>query len=203
MMVRAKCAPHFMRHVHHADPDSPVLSYRTRCPCGIDYCRITPDGKLTPCPYMPTEAGDLRRQSFGEIWSGSTVFAELRKRELGGRCGRCEYRMVCGGCRARALATTGDYLAEDPGCVYEPPGDLPLVARKAMSYGSAPAAGLVWSKEASERMAQDPLVRARRRDAAGRGLRPRARDSPPSRRSCSARSASRCRSTSRSVGRSS
>ncbi|HEY8233905.1 MAG TPA: radical SAM protein, partial [Vicinamibacteria bacterium] len=56
MMVRAKCAPHFMRHVHHADADSPVLSYRTRCPCGIDYCRITPDGKLTPCPYMPTEA---------------------------------------------------------------------------------------------------------------------------------------------------
>jgi MoaA/NifB/PqqE/SkfB family radical SAM enzyme len=48
MMVRAKCAPHFMRHVHEADADSPVLSYRTRCPCGIDYCRITPDGKLTP-----------------------------------------------------------------------------------------------------------------------------------------------------------
>jgi AdoMet-dependent heme synthase len=156
MMVRAKCAPHFMRHVHEADADSPVLSYRTRCPCGIDYCRITPDGKLTPCPYMPTEAGDLRRQSFGEIWSGSKVFAELRQRELGGRCGRCEYRMVCGGCRARALATTGDYLAEDPGCVYEPPGDRPLVARKSVTYGSAVAPGLEWSKEASERMAKIP-----------------------------------------------
>jgi radical SAM protein with 4Fe4S-binding SPASM domain len=156
MMVRAKCAPHFMRHVHEADAESPVLSYRTRCPCGIDYCRITPDGKLTPCPYMPTEAGDLRRQSFGEIWSGSKVFAELRERELGGRCGRCEYRMVCGGCRARALATTGDYLAEDPGCVYEPPGDRPLVARKSVTYGSAVAPGLEWSKEASERMAKIP-----------------------------------------------
>jgi radical SAM protein with 4Fe4S-binding SPASM domain len=156
MMVRAKCAPHFMRHVHEADADSPVLSYRTRCPCGIDYCRITPDGKLTPCPYMPTEAGDLRRQSFGEIWSRSQVFAELRQRELGGRCGRCEYRMVCGGCRARALATTGDYLAEDPGCVYEPPGDRPLVARKSVTYGSAVAPGLEWSKEASERMAKIP-----------------------------------------------
>ncbi|MGE5127699.1 MAG: radical SAM/SPASM domain-containing protein, partial [Betaproteobacteria bacterium] len=64
MMVRAKCAPHFMRRVHEAAPDSPVLGYRTRCPCGIDYCRITPDGKLTPCPYMPSAAGDLRRQSF-------------------------------------------------------------------------------------------------------------------------------------------
>jgi radical SAM protein with 4Fe4S-binding SPASM domain len=156
MMVRAKCAPHFMRHVHAADADSPVLSYRTRCPCGIDYCRITPDGKLTPCPYMPTEAGDLRRQSFGEIWSGSKVFAELRERKLGGRCGSCEYRMVCGGCRARALATTGDYLAEDPGCVYEPPGDRPLVARKSVTYGSAVAPGLEWSKEASERMARIP-----------------------------------------------
>ena len=156
MMVRAKCAPHFMRHVHHADADSPVLSYRTRCPCGIDYCRITPDGKLTPCPYMPTEAGDLRKRSFGDIWSGSPVFADLRARELGGRCGRCEYRLVCGGCRARALATTGDYLAEDPGCVYEPPGDMPLVARKSVTYGSAPAAGLAWSKEASERMAKIP-----------------------------------------------
>jgi len=156
MMVRAKCAPHFMRHVHHADADSPVLSYRTRCPCGIDYCRITPDGKLTPCPYMPTEAGDLRRQPFGEIWSGSKVFAELRERSLGGRCGRCEYRMVCGGCRARALATTGDYMAEDPGCVYEPPGDQPLVERKSVTYGSAPAAALQWSPEASERMAKIP-----------------------------------------------
>jgi AdoMet-dependent heme synthase len=156
MMVRAKCAPHFMRHVHQADSDSPVLSYRTRCPCGIDYCRITPDGKLTPCPYMPTEAGDLRRQSFGEIWTGSKVFAELRARELGGRCGRCEYRMVCGGCRARALATAGDYLAEDPGCVYEPPGDRPLVERKATTYGSPAKAGLQWSPEASERMAKIP-----------------------------------------------
>jgi radical SAM protein with 4Fe4S-binding SPASM domain len=156
MMVRAKCAPHFMRHVQHVDPDSPVLSYRTRCPCGIDYCRITPDGKLTPCPYMPTEAGDLRRQSFGEIWSTSRVFAELRARELGGRCGRCEYRLVCGGCRARALATRGDYLAEDPGCVYEPTGDAPLVARKSLTYGGAAQAALRWSPEASARVARIP-----------------------------------------------
>ena len=155
-MVRAKCAPHFMRHVHQADPDSPVLSYRTRCPCGIDYCRITPDGKLTPCPYMPTVAGDLRAQSFGEIWSGSPVLADLRRRELGGRCGRCEYRLVCGGCRARALATSGDYLAEDPSCAYEPPGDRPLVERRAVTYGSAPAASLAWSPAARERVERIP-----------------------------------------------
>jgi radical SAM protein with 4Fe4S-binding SPASM domain len=156
MMVRAKCAPHFMRHVHAQDKDSPVLSYRTRCPCGIDYCRITPDGKLTPCPYMPTEAGDLRRQSFGEIWSGSKILADLRERKLGGRCGSCEYRLVCGGCRARALATRGDYLAEDPGCVYEPPGDRPLVERRSVTYGSAARAALRWSPAASERISKIP-----------------------------------------------
>lgn len=162
MMVRAKCAPHFMRHVRETAPDSPLRNYRTRCPCGIDYCRITPDGKLTPCPYMPTVAGDLRRQSFGEIWTGSEVFAALRRRELGGRCGRCEYRLVCGGCRARALATSGDLLAEDPSCDYDPPAGRPLLERPALGYGGTEAASaLAWSPEARERMQRIPsFVRA-------------------------------------------
>jgi radical SAM protein with 4Fe4S-binding SPASM domain len=156
MMVRAKCAPHFMRRVHESSPDSPVLNYRTRCPCGIDYCRITPEGKVTPCPYLPAVAGDLRRQPFGEIWAGSELFASLRRRELSGRCGRCEYRLICGGCRARAFATSGDHLAEDPSCVYEPSGEAPLVARRDVTYGSAPAAALAWSEAASERMRRVP-----------------------------------------------
>jgi len=157
MMVRAKCAPHFMRHVQQARADSPVLSYRTRCPCGIDYCRITPDGKLTPCPYMPTVAGDLRRQSFADIWTGSELFAALRRRELGGRCGRCEYRLVCGGCRARALATSGDCLAEDPSCTYEPPAGRALVARPQVGYGNAAAApALAWDEAARQRLQRIP-----------------------------------------------
>jgi radical SAM protein with 4Fe4S-binding SPASM domain len=156
MMVRAKCAPHFMRHVHQADPASPVLQYRTRCPCGIDYCRITPEGKLTPCPYMPSVAGDLRTRSFGEIWSDSELFAALRRRELSGRCGRCEYRLVCGGCRARALATSGDCLAEDPSCAYEPPDGRPLLERRPVTYGSAPSPSLEWSAEARARVARIP-----------------------------------------------
>jgi radical SAM protein with 4Fe4S-binding SPASM domain len=156
MMVRAKCAPHFMRRVYEETPDSPVLNYRTRCPCGIDYCRITPDGKVTPCPYMPAVAGDLRTQAFREIWSGSPLFSSLRQRSLGGRCGRCEYRLVCGGCRARALATSGDLLAEDPSCAYLPPGDRPLVARRAVTYGSPPSASLAWTPAARERMDRIP-----------------------------------------------
>ena len=50
MLVRSKCAPHFMRHIHETDPESPVLNYETRCPCGTQYCRITPDGSSRPVP---------------------------------------------------------------------------------------------------------------------------------------------------------
>ena len=159
MMVRAKCAPHFMRLLHREAPDSPILNYQTRCPCGTQYCRITPDGKLTPCPYLPAEAGDLRRQSFAEVWRDAPLFQSLRSGKLGGKCGRCEYRELCGGCRARAYAVEGDYLAADPSCAYEPPpgGDLPpvRVARPAR-YGETVAPGLRWTPEALARIRRVP-----------------------------------------------
>src|SRR5256885_11801718 len=106
MLVRAKCAPHFMRHVHQLDPESPVLNYETRCPCGTQYCRITPDGKLTPCPYMPEVAGDLGVHSFAEIWRSAPLLRQLRDGPLGGKCGACDYRTLCGGCRARDRKST-------------------------------------------------------------------------------------------------
>ena len=92
MMVRAKCAPAFMRLVHERAPDSPILQYATRCPCGVQYCRITPDGHLTACPYLPVSAGDLRRQPFAEVWRSASLFHDLREGNLGGKCGRCGYR---------------------------------------------------------------------------------------------------------------
>jgi radical SAM protein with 4Fe4S-binding SPASM domain len=157
MLVRAKCAPHFMRHVHQTDPDSPVLTYETRCPCGTQYCRITPDGKVTPCPYLPEAAGDLATQGFAEIWRSAPLFQRLREGPLGGKCGRCEYRGLCGGCRARAFAATGDALAADPACAYEPPAGAPLVAvARPVHYGTAVAPALVWSPAARERLARIP-----------------------------------------------
>ncbi len=157
MLVRAKCAPHFMRHVHRLDPESPVLGYETRCPCGVQYCRITPDGKLTPCPYNPEAAGDLRRQSFGDIWRDAELFRQLREPELGGKCGRCEYRRVCGGCRARAFAIEGDVLAADPSCAYEPTGELPVIEpARAVTYGMAVAPAMRWSPAARERLERIP-----------------------------------------------
>jgi radical SAM protein with 4Fe4S-binding SPASM domain len=155
MMVRAKCAPHFMRHVHTADPASPILNYETRCPCGTQYCRITPDGKLTPCPYLPEVAGDLRTQSFGEIWRSSPLFRQIREGQLGGKCGRCEYRKLCGGCRARAFAQSGDVLAADPSCVYEPAGTA-VVEPASVSYGSEFIPALSWSAAAQARLDRIP-----------------------------------------------
>jgi len=140
MMVRSKCQPQLMRHVVQGDPESPLLNYETRCPCGVHYLRITPEGKVTPCPYMPVVAGDLMTQSFQEIWESSPVFTQLRSGELGGRCGRCEYREVCGGCRARAYADSGDFMGPDDSCAYEPSGETPLiVSRRTVSYGQSGA----------------------------------------------------------------
>jgi len=156
MMVRAKCAPHFIRKVYEESPDSTVLNYQTRCPCGIQYCRITPEGALTPCPYMPNVAGDLTRQSFGEIWNGSELFQNLRRRELSGKCGACEYRLICGGCRARAFAATGDYLAADPSCAYEPDGTKALIQRRDVSYGAPARPMLEWSEGATQRLSRIP-----------------------------------------------
>ncbi len=157
MMVRAKCAPHFMRLVHQRTPDSPVLNYATRCPCGVQYCRITPDGKLTPCPYLPLVAGDLRRERFADVWRDAELFAALRAGALGGKCGDCEYRALCGGCRARAYATAGDYLAADPSCAYEPAGGAPAIEpARPVTYGAAPAPTLTWTVEAEARMRRIP-----------------------------------------------
>ena len=155
MMIRAKCAPHFMRHVHSLDPDSQILNYQTRCPCGTQYCRITPDGKLTPCPYLPEVAGDLRAQSFGEVWRNSPLFRQLRHGELGGKCGRCEYRKLCGGCRARGFALEGDVMAADPSCLYEPQG-ADVLEPATVGYGSDFVPALTWSAEARSRLERIP-----------------------------------------------
>jgi len=91
------------------------------CLAGTGVCFISHEGEVYPCGYLPALAGDLRKQSFVEIWENSAVFNALRDtNNLTGKCGCCEFRNICMGCRARAFAATGDYLAEEPFCVYEP-----------------------------------------------------------------------------------
>ena len=157
MMIRSKCQPQIMRHMLQGDPESPLLNYQTRCPCGVHYVRITPEGKVTPCPYLPKVAGDLMESSFREIWETSPVLLELREGELGGRCGKCEYRKVCGGCRARAYAETGDLMGPDDSCAYDPPGDIEVIEPGGrIFYGQSAETVLSWSPDARERLSAIP-----------------------------------------------
>jgi radical SAM protein with 4Fe4S-binding SPASM domain len=91
------------------------------CLAGTGVCFISHEGEVYPCGYLPALAGDLRKQAFAEVWEGSQVFARLRDTDnLKGKCGCCEFRNVCMGCRARAYAATGDFMDEEPFCVYQP-----------------------------------------------------------------------------------
>lgn len=91
------------------------------CLAGSGVCFISHRGEIFPCGYLPVAAGDLHQESFEQIWFNSPVFRNLRDNSrLKGKCGVCEFRNVCMGCRARAYAATGDYLAEEPFCTYLP-----------------------------------------------------------------------------------
>ena len=90
------------------------------CLAGTGVCFISHEGEIYPCGYLPALAGDLRKQPFSEIWNDSKVFAQLRHDPLEGKCGCCEFRNVCMGCRARAFAATGNMMSEEPFCVYQP-----------------------------------------------------------------------------------
>ena len=91
------------------------------CLAGTGVCFISHEGEVFPCGYLPAIAGDLRKEKFADIWANAKVFNDLRDTDnLKGKCGCCEFRNVCMGCRARAFAATGDYLDPEPFCVYEP-----------------------------------------------------------------------------------
>lgn len=87
------------------------------CVCGNGMFYIKPNGDVWPCAFVPISGGNLRKATPAEIWNGSELFASLRDRNnLKGKCHSCSQREMCGGCRARALAHTGDLFGEDPGC---------------------------------------------------------------------------------------
>jgi radical SAM protein with 4Fe4S-binding SPASM domain len=160
LLIRAKCAPHFRRILWQLNPASPLLKNYAHgsCPAGKYYCRITPEGDVTPCPYMPVAAGNLRHASFAELWRQSPVFGNLREPKLGGRCGACEFAKLCGGCRCRAYASYGDYLAEDPACSYQPGahGGQVIELPATLTFGLPVDYELVWEESAQARMSAIP-----------------------------------------------
>jgi radical SAM protein with 4Fe4S-binding SPASM domain len=90
------------------------------CHAGILYFSLRPNGDVYPCTFLPVKVGNIREQSLTHIWRNSKVLKELRQRNmLKGKCGECEYRETCGGCRGRAYACSGDYLDTDPICLQD------------------------------------------------------------------------------------
>jgi heme b synthase len=132
LQLKATCAPHYYRILRQrARAEGKTVSFQTHgldavtrgCLGGTGFCFISNTGIVQPCGFLDVECGDVTRTPFSEIWKESPVFLALRDFDrLEGKCGRCEYKRVCGGCRARAYEATGNYLAEEPLCQYEPHG---------------------------------------------------------------------------------
>jgi radical SAM protein with 4Fe4S-binding SPASM domain len=117
--VKVTCAPQYGRVIREVLTESERKGMMgSACLAGTSFVFVSRTGDVCPCGYLPVVAGNVRMESFLQIWENSPVLQDLRKRELVGRCGRCDYRKVCGGCRARAYAKTGDYLESDPLCSY-------------------------------------------------------------------------------------
>ena len=188
MLVNAKCAPHYIKTVleHSGAPgstsaepfswpgSSPIRTYSGGaggCPAGTHYMGIRPNGDVTPCPYLPVFAGNLRSARLADLWASSDLFSAIRRRSsLGGRCGACELNGHCGGCRARAYGMTGDLMAEDPLCTHTPgtfagsfllgtqgPAAVAPLEARALHYGSESPTTIEWEAAATERMKKIPV----------------------------------------------
>jgi radical SAM protein with 4Fe4S-binding SPASM domain len=88
------------------------------CGCRRFYCAIQANGNIDPCVFFPLTIGNILQDDFETLWRHNPILNELRDREkLKDACSTCEYKYYCGGCRARAYAYHGDYLAGDIGCI--------------------------------------------------------------------------------------
>jgi radical SAM protein with 4Fe4S-binding SPASM domain len=138
--IRPTCAPQFRRIAHELGITN--RAWGRGCLAGITYCRIFANGDVTPCPYLPVSAGNVRTTPFFEIWNNSPLFVALRNPDLlTGKCGQCGFKTMCGGCRARAYrredaasslwcdglampkTLNAECCGEDPWCPYQP-GDV-------------------------------------------------------------------------------
>jgi heme b synthase len=128
IQLKATCAPHYYRILRQRSTEEGKevtlethgMDAMTRgCLGGTAFCFISHVGQLSPCGYLELDCGNVRTEGFRKAWEESKIFGELRDfKKYEGKCGGCRYLKVCGGCRARAYASTGNYLAEEPYCVY-------------------------------------------------------------------------------------
>ncbi|MDQ1278372.1 MAG: AdoMet-dependent heme synthase [Thermodesulfobacteriota bacterium] len=134
IQLKATCAPHYHRilqqHCGEASGKEagkraghPPPAMARGCMGGVSFCFISHTGQVQPCGYLEVDCGQVKEKGFQGIWGQSAVFQDLRNPSLyKGKCGECKFMSVCGGCRARAYEKTGDYLAEEPYCLYQPQG---------------------------------------------------------------------------------
>jgi radical SAM protein with 4Fe4S-binding SPASM domain len=117
--VKVTCAPHYERIIRQQG-----LAYKADakgCLAGRGVLFVSHRGQVFPCGYLPVDCGNILQTPLDAIWTGSSDLARMRDpQQLKGKCGVCEYRFACGGCRARAMAATGDYMQDEPMCVYVP-----------------------------------------------------------------------------------
>ena len=136
LQVKVTCGPHYERVVKQAGlrkeaqkPDIPAgghpvgkpVGSSKGCLAGTSVIFVGHRGDVFPCGYLPVNCGNVLKTQLEKIWLENTDLARMDDTEkLTGKCGICGYRKVCGGCRARAYAATGDYMSEEPFCGYVP-----------------------------------------------------------------------------------
>jgi heme b synthase len=142
LQMKATCAPHYFRvmrtrsaeerrsgtavelpasHARQTKGHGKMHAATKGCLAGTGVTFVSHRGEIFPCGYLPVEAGNVRQQTFGDIWQNSDLFAEMRNPDLlEGKCGACQFKNLCSGCRARSYGVTGNYLAEEPFCAYDP-----------------------------------------------------------------------------------
>jgi len=155
LIIRPRCAPHFKRVALQRHPNSLLNRISGNdgdgCIAGTHYCRITSEGTVTACPYIEQEVGNIREQAFTKIWADADDFRRLRRATLGGNCGVCEFRKLCGGCRARPVAAGGDLMDSDSFCAYVPEGGAVIEPLATLAES-----GIRWTEQAETRIARVP-----------------------------------------------
>ena len=118
MEIAATCAPQYLRFFGEVTRGKWKVA--RGCSAGTSFVYVSHQGNVYPCDHLPILAGNIKERDFRDIWDNAEVFQNLRDfKKLKGKCGTCGYKDICGGCRARAYFHYGDYLQEDPACLYD------------------------------------------------------------------------------------